>query len=356
MTQVKTLDFTGQPIFCGIDIHKKSWSVCIRDAERELHSFSQDADPDILSARLKKYYPGASVTMAYEAGFSGYWAQQKLSQQGFNCKLIHASDVPQTDKNRRYKTDAVDCRKLALELSKGCLNFIHIPTQATIDNRSLVRTREQLVKDQTRYKNRITSLLDFMGIKVPEGYKKSTHFSKRFINWLKELDLSGNSKEALSIKIEMLQHIREQLLKINRQLRELAKSEEYRVLINLLMSIPGIGSHSALVILTELEDIKRFKNFDHLCSYVGFKPDIYSSAEKMSVKGITHHCNHTLRETLVECSWMAISRDPALTQAYNEYKKRMHYNKAILRIAKKLLNRIRFVLINQQPYQIGIVQ
>lgn len=356
MTQVKTLDFTGQSVFCGIDVHKKSWSVCIRDTERELQSFSQDADPDILSARLKKYYPGASVSMVYEAGFSGYWAQQKLVQQGFNCRVVHASDIPQSDKNRRYKTDVVDCRKLALELSKGCLNFIHIPSQVTIENRSLVRTREQLVKDQTRNKNRITSYLDFMGVRIPEGYKNCSHFSKRFINWLSELELSGNSKAALNIKIELLQTIREHLLKINRQLRTLANSEEYGSFIKLLMSIPGIGSQSALVILTELEDIRRFKSFDHLCSYVGFKPDIYSSGEKAAVKGITRHCNHTLRETMVECAWMAISKDPALTQAYYEYKKRMHYNKAILRIAKKLLNRIRYVLINKQPYQIGIVQ
>jgi transposase len=355
MTQVKTLDFSGQSIFCGIDVHKKSWSVCIRDNERELQSFSQNADPYLLSSRLKRFYPGADISMVYEAGFSGYWAQQKLSREGFVCRIVHAADVPQSDKNRRYKTDSIDCRKLAIELSKGSLNFIHIPQGSTIENRSLVRSRGQLVKDQTRYKNRIISLLDFLGISIPEGYKKATHFSKVFINWLADLDLPGNSKAALRIKIDMLLVIREQLLKVNRELKLLANSEAYQRSIALLMSLPGIGWLSALIILTELEDIRRFKNFDHLCSYVGFKPDIYSSAEKTSVKGITHHCNHILRETLVECSWMAIGKDPALTQAYYGYKKRMHYNKAILRIAKKLLSRIRYVLIKEQPYQIGIV-
>ena len=73
-------------------------------------------------------------------------------------------------------------------------------------------------------------------------------------------------------------------------------------------------------------------------------------------KGITHSCNHILRETLVECAWMAIGKDPALTMAYTNYKQRMHYNKAILRIAKKLLNRIRYVLLNNTPYEIGIVE
>ena len=94
------------------------------------------------------------------------------------------------------------------------------------------------------------------------------------------------------------------------------------------------GIQSAWIITTELEDIHRFKNFDQLAGYVGFKPYIYSSGEHTVNKGITRQCNHLLRGTLVECAWMAIGKDPALTQAYYNYKKRMHYNKAIIRIAK----------------------
>jgi transposase len=356
MTQVKTLDFTGQSIYCGIDVHKKSWSVCLRNHERELKTFSQDPNPKLLSRHLKTSYPNASILIGYEAGFSGYWAQQVFKEEGLDCKVIHPSDIPQPDKNRRYKTDAIDCRKLAVELSKGFLNYIHIPDQSTIESRSLVRTRQQLVKDQTRYKNRILGSLIFFGIQVPEGYKKSSHFSKRFITWLEALPMAPTSKRGLQIKLNVLRSIRSELLQINKDLRCLAQSEAYARMITLLMSIPGIGINAALILVTELEDVQRFKSFDHLASYVGFKPDVYSSAEKNIVKGITHHCNHSVREVLVEAAWMAVGKDPALTQAYYDYKKRMHFNKAILRIAKKLLNRVRYVLINNQPYQIAVVK
>jgi transposase len=171
MKQVKVLDFTGQSIFCGIDIHKKNWSVCLRNHERELKVFSQDADAGLLARHLKQHYPNAAVSIVYEAGFCGYWPQQAFTAEGLDCRVIHPSDIPQPEKNRRYKTDTVDCRKLAVELSKGFLNFIHIPLPSTIENRSLVRTRQQLVQDQTRYKNRILSFLNFFGIKVPEGIK-----------------------------------------------------------------------------------------------------------------------------------------------------------------------------------------
>lgn len=356
MSQFKTLDFSGQSIYCGIDVHKKSWSVCLRNEERELKTFTQDPDPWQLSRHLKAHYPNASILIGYEAGFSGYWAQQTFAAEGLECKVIHPSDIPQPDKSRRYKTDKIDCRKLAVELSKGFLNYIHIPHPITIESRSLVRTRQQLVKDQTRYKNRILAFLTFFGLQVPEGYKTSTHFSKRFISWLQQLEMGQASKSALQIKLNVLQSIRQQLLVTNKALRELAKREPYVAPIQLLLSIPGVGIHTALIVATELEDIRRFPSFDQLASYAGFKPDVYGSGDKSVVKGITYHCNHLLREVLVEAAWMAIGKDPALTQAYYEYKKRMHHNKAILRIAKKLLNRIRFVLLNNTPYQLAIVK
>ena len=156
--------------------------------------------------------------------------------------------------------------------------------------------------------------------------------------------------------MNILQSTRQELLQITRQFREIAKTGPYQRQISLLTSIPGIGLTSAIVLMAEIDDIRRFRKFDQLASLAGFKPDVYSSAEKKLVKGLTHHCNHLLRETLVECAWMAVGRDPALTQAYQHYKKRMHYNKAIIRIAKKLISRVRHVLLNGQPYQMGIVE
>jgi len=356
MKQVKTLSFAGQDIYCGIDVHKKDWSICIRDDERELRSFSQPPQPAILADHLKRNYPQANFQAVYEAGFCGYWIQQALSQQGISCIIIHAADVPTTDKDRRQKTDRVDCRKLAQALKEGSVKAIHIPNQQIIEDRSLVRGREQLVQDQTRYKNRILSWLHFFGIAIPEGYKKSTHFSKRFISWLEQLPINENAKSSLQAKLGALQGIRNQLLLANRSLRKLAQSERYQKKVELLRSIPGIGITNAMIFLTELDDINRFKSFDHLSSYVGLKPDIYSSSDTTIIKGITHRCNLLLRDSLVESAWKAVAKDPALLMAYKEYKKRMHYNNAIIRITKKLLRRIRYVLLHQTPYVTGIVE
>ena len=62
-----------------------------------------------------------------------------------------------------------------------------------------------------------------------------------------------------------------------------------------------------------------------------------------------------LRSMLVESSWVAVRKDPALTLKYNELCGRMKSNKAIIRIARKLLSRIRYILIHEQEYQLAIV-
>lgn len=355
MLQVNKLSFAGQNIYCGIDVHKGSWSVSIRDDQFELKTFSQPPKPELLVDYLNRNYPHANYYAVYEAGFTGFGTQRFLSKQGVVCKVIHPADVPSTDKDRQQKTDKVDCRKLSLSLKEGRAEGIYIPSEEQVDDRIILRARQQLVKDQTRNKNRITSMLDFYGIVVPEGYKNSSHFSKRFITWLEALKLSDSAKVALQLKLELLKGIRAQLLLANRHINKLGKSEQYQSSVELLRSIPGIGLLNAMVFLTELGDVKRFRALDQLSNYVGLTPNVYSSAETKHVTGITHRCNHTLREALVESSWCAVRKDPALLMSYTELKKRMNYNKAIIKVARKLLNRIRYVLLNKTNYVTGVV-
>ena len=80
MVQVKQLDFSGQKIFCGIDVHKKSWKVCIRSEQMELKTFSQNPSAIELVSHLRKNYPLADYRLVYEAGFCGFSAQRAFSK------------------------------------------------------------------------------------------------------------------------------------------------------------------------------------------------------------------------------------------------------------------------------------
>lgn len=191
MQQVKQLDFTGETIFCGIDVHKTSWKVSVRNEQIELKTFSQTPSPVILANYLKEKYPLANYKAVYEAGFCGFGYQRAFAELGVDCIVVHAADVPTTDKEKNQKTDAIDCRKLSRSLCEGSLKGINIPTVQQQDDRFIIRNYKQFIKDVTVCKNRIKGWLHFQGIYAPADLRSSErHWSGNYIKWLKELPLT----------------------------------------------------------------------------------------------------------------------------------------------------------------------
>jgi transposase len=111
-----------------------------------------------------------------------------------------------------------------------------------------------------------------------------------------------------------------------------------------------------MIVLSELGEISRFPSGDQLCTYVGLVPDVRGSGEKEYVKGMTTRGHSYLKWLLIEASWVAVRKDPAMMDAFDEYCKRMKKSKAIVRIAKKLLNRIRYVVKNETEYVPCVIQ
>ena len=102
-------------------------------------------------------------------------------------------------------------------------------------------------------------------------------------------------------------------------------------------------------------NIDRFKSLDELACFVGLVPAVYGSGEKEKVLGLSNRHNRYLRNMLIESAWVAVRKDPALTLKYSELIRRMSKQEAIIRIAKKLLNRIRFVWKNNTCYSFALV-
>ena len=142
---------------------------------------------------------------------------------------------------------------------------------------------------------------------------------------------------------------------MTRALRTLSRTERYEKPLELVMSVPGIGQQVGMALLAEIVDIKRFKDAEHLAKYVGLVPMCHSSGETEGVGNITIRKHDFLRTLIVESSWQAIRQDPALTLAFETYCKRMKPSKAIIKIARKLVSRIYFVMKRQTPYVTSVV-
>ncbi len=338
-------------LFIGLDVHKKSWAVTIQERQLVLKRFSMEADADLLIAYVSKHFPTYEVECCYEACCLGYGIYHALTKAGWLVLVVNPADIPKGNKQSTTKTDKVDSAYLAKQLASGHLRGIYVPSHKQEQFRSLFRRRNDLVKSLRRIKCHIKSMLLYYGITVPLQYD-NVNWSKNFLQWLQKQHWSyAPANEALKSRLSEYQFLKKEYLHICNELRAYAR-KQYKKEYYLLRSIPGVGPFTAIGLLAEVGDIKRFHGIDKLSSYIGLVPSVRSSGEKSYTCGITYRSKGLLRSYLIEAAWIAAKKDPALMQYYQERKGSDH-KKLIIKLAAKTLSRIYHVIKTGEPYQLA---
>lgn len=347
-------DFSGMTLFVGIDVHKKRWQIAVYSQGLILSNVSIESNAQKLISYLHKHYGGAQFSCVYESCAWGFGLCRTLLKEGINCMIVNPADIPGTDWERRSKTDPIDARKLAISLSAGLLRPIDVPSEKLQKQRSLMRLRKKLWADLVRAKNRLRSELIFQGYIIPVKFDNRI-WSKEFIAWIQgQANKDDDLKITLDLMVEEILQLKSLMMKTEKKLKELMQSQEFDHNSKLLRSIPGVGPLTTMLFLLEIGDVRRFRSFDALNRFVGLCPDSCSSGEKQCPRALSARHHQQLRSTLVEASWQLIRKDPALLNHYNELTKRMKGQAAIIRIAKKLLRRMRAVLLSEKLYVSGI--
>jgi transposase len=244
-----------------------------------------------------------------------------------------------------------------MSLQCGQLRGIFIPPLQQESDRCLVRQRKKIWRDLVRCKNRIKGFLDYIGIALPDKFNNG-NWSKNFIHWLAAIKFDhASSRTTLDYMIREMELLRKELLSISNDIRKLMRSAAYNKLYYLLRTITGIGPLTAALLITEIGDMKRFPSFYQLNSFIGLLPTEHSSGESELKGRLTIRRHRQLRSDLIECAWTAKRTDPALSLFYGEQLKRGKEPKLIIvKIARKLLSRIRYVWLSEKPYEKGIVK
>lgn len=356
MTKVTT-NFSGQNVYVGLDVHKRSWNAALYLNDQYLRNIHQPPSPQALYKFLHSAYPGAEYLCAYEGGKFGYWIQRQLQAKGIRCIVVNPADIPSTHKDEVNKTDPRDARGIALALQCGQLRGIHIPDVQQESDRCLVRHRKKIWRDLVRCKNRIKGFLDYTGIALPDKFSNS-NWSKNFIQWLWSLEFEySSSRTTLDYMIREMELLRKELLAISNDIRKLMRSKAYKQLYYLLRTVTGIGPLTAASLITEIGDMKRFPSFYELNSFIGLLPMEHSSGERELKGRLTIRRHRQLRSDLIECAWTAKRTDPTLQLYYHQQlKKGKESQLIIIKIARKLLSRIRYVWLTGNPYELGVVQ
>jgi transposase len=313
-----------------------------------------------LKRRLEKAYPNATFVGVYEAGFSGYVLAREARELGMTISPIHAADVPLTDKDRQQKTDAIDAMRLAKMARVNTYESIYIPTPFEEYLRQLVRRRSDLVKSRTRVVNKIKSHLAFTGTLTGDLRYSDWHMSAKRVAYLEGLARErrdGISYDDLVLlgQLEEYKGYNKRVLRLTREIAGIL-NDQRTALYGRLLDCPGIGPVTAMTLIGEVFNMERFTSFDKLCSYVGLMPRTHSSGERDQRGRMVSRGNKRLRCALIEAAWRAKSVDPALQLYYYEQvtQAKMKPNLAIIKVATKLLCRIRHVWISGESYRIGV--
>ena len=323
----------NEQIGVGIDVHKKSFYVClwsVRD-DREVRRWSQPSDAAALMRKLEPLRRHVRQ-IAYEAGPTGFVLARAMEKQNWPVIVTSPADIP-TSPNAP-KCDRKDARRLARLAAKNMLSGCFIPSVEHEDERRMVRLRGRIMCDKNRSQLRIKSLLLGNGIVEPPSLK---YWGSKAIEDLKGLACTADMRFCLDVHIAQLVHTRQLLRSCDMQLQCLAERPHRCHDIDLLTSIPGIGAPSALQFLVEIGPRGRFGDRIELAKYLGLAPDVRSSGESRSEGDLNHSGNRYLRTMLIEAAWRWIRYDPNARALYG----RMMSNtgtaqKAIVAVARKL--------------------
>lgn len=338
-------------LFIGIDIHKKSWTVHIRSDISDHKTMTIPSEKEILFDYVNNNFPFHDVHVTYEAGCCGFDASRYFISMGWKVTIVNPADVPRMDKQNYQKTDKIDCRNLARQLQSGQLVPIHIPTLEQDMLKSLLRQRADVTNQLRKTKSQIKSLLLYHGINIPIEFDNSI-WNQQFIKWLTDLQWEfPTGRLCMESKLRIFALVKQEYLQLANQLRSYCR-KHHKNDYYLLKSIPGIGGYLASAILGEIGDLRRFNTEAEFASYVGIVPSIRNSGETVRINGVTPRCRSLLRSYLIEAAWQTLRLDPEMQGYYRKHRGRNSKN-IIIKIARKLLNRILSVIKKQTPYQIN---
>lgn len=337
-------DYTGKSIFVGIDVHKKTYSVAVVVDNVLVKRDSLAAVPLKLVAYLKKYFSGAQIRSAYEAGFSGFGLHRCLIENGINNIVVNAASI-EIGSRDKIKNDRRDATKIAVQLAAGRLKGIYVPTPEMEDRRELTRLRSTLVKDRNRIAARLKQKANYYGLIGPEDTSK---VSMKWMKRLREKSVREGLKYVIGVLIEEWETLSNKIKKLDELLK--IQAVEDKKLEEVYTSVKGIGKTGARVLANELGDMSQFSSEGGLFSFTGLTPCEYSSGENVRRGHISRQGRPILRSILIQCSWVAIRYDEGLREIFDRLSKRAGAKRAIIGVARRLIGRIRACFRKKERY------
>lgn len=260
---------------------------------------------------------GAQVIFAYEASGLGFGLHDELTAAGFACYVLAPTKIARSSQQKRNKTDEKDAA-LILQLLRGhvlagnALPKVWVPKPATRDDRELVRARLDLADKLSSVKTQVRCLLKRWSVVRPPATGKG--WTNLYLAWLRGLTkgkpLSVGARQTLESLLRQLTFLQEEELRLDEALGRLILDPRYVDSFYALTKLSGVGVLTALVFLTEMGSLWRFRNRRQVGAYLGLVPVARESGEQSNRKGhITRQGPSHVRRVLCQAVWARVRSD-----------------------------------------------
>jgi transposase len=326
-------------LYIGLDVHKEFCQACVIDESGRALSNERFSSTNEELDRFLDGFQDAKFVLES----TGIWEfiYEGIERRGFEAVLAHPLKV-RAIAEARVKTDKVDAETLAQLLRADLIPRSWIPPKDIRDLRQLVRQRAYLVRQASRFKNRIHAEILRRGVRRPENLK--TPFAQRSIRWMRSLDIP-----TVTSCLNCLESVQAQVQEINAQL---LVEFERRGDAQLIATVPGIGFYGALLILAEVDDVRRFGHPEKLCAYAGLVPTVSQSASCVKYGSISKDGSAYLRWILTESVHVHTRYEPGsqLSRFHARIAKRRGKRVATVATSRKLLRIIYWMLVRHEPF------
>jgi transposase len=289
--------------FVGMDAHKKAINVAMllpgQHQPVEWQLANEPAAIRRLAKKLQREAPG-EVRCCYEAGPCGYVLQRQLESAGVICEVVAPSLIP-VKPGERIKTDRRDALKLARSLRSDDLTAVHPPTSADEAVRDLCRCREDARKDLLRARHRLDTFLLRRACLYALTRRR---WGQPYRAWLGRLKFEHAADQVtFEDYVRTIEQAEERLRRLDAQLAAVAEQDPYREPVGWLRCFRGIDTVTAITVVAELHDFRRFLTARALMAYLGMVPSEHSSGQHQHRGAITKAGNIHVRRLLIEAAW-----------------------------------------------------
>lgn len=301
--------------YVGLDVHKDSITIAVAEAGREPARVVATVPHEVkaLTRVLDRLGPRQAVSCVYEAGPTGYGLVRTLRAAGWDCDVIAPSLIPKKS-GERIKTDRRDAARLATTFRAGDLTPIFVPDATTEAIRDLERARQDAKKAERVARHQLSKFL----LRHGRTYAGKTTWNETHQAWIAAQAFDEPAQQyVLADGLAAVESAGLRVEQLTDQLRALTADWRQAPLVRALQAMRGVEFVTAVTLVAEVGDFRRFATAGDFMGYVGLVPSESSSGATRRQGPITRTGNAHLRHVLVEAAWH-YRRQPRMSKALRQ--------------------------------------